>query len=63
MLAKLVLIGMVSLCWGCVFYPDPASEPRSDNGTTETGPPPQVEKMDPPKRPATTCPPAMKGSC
>jgi len=48
---------------GCAIYPDPSSEPRTKTDSVESQPPPEVEKVTPPKPPSTTCPSALKGSC
>ncbi len=63
-MVKWLLIAVMGLLWcGCVIHPDPSKEPRTTNESGETHPPPDIEKSGPPKRPATTCPPAMRGSC
>jgi PBP1b-binding outer membrane lipoprotein LpoB len=57
---------LISLAWvwsGCAIHPNPSSEPRTKTDSVEGQPPPDVEKTEPPRRPATTCPPAMQGSC
>jgi len=55
-------MSLVSVWSGCAIHPDPSSEPRTKD-SVEGQPPPDVEKTEPPKRPATTCPPGMYGSC
>jgi hypothetical protein len=48
---------------GCAVHPDPSREPRALTPDQQEQPPEDIERTPPPRRPSTTCPPAMKGSC
>lgn len=48
---------------GCAIYPESSTEPRAHENGLQQEPPPEVERIPPPKPPSTTCPSAMKGSC
>lgn len=63
MLKWILLMSLVGVWSGCAIYPDPSSEPRTKTDSVEGQPPPEVEKVEPPKRPSTTCPSALRGSC
>jgi hypothetical protein len=62
LLTWILIISLASVWSGCVIHPDPSSEPRTKD-SVEGQPPPDVEKTEPPRRPPTTCPSAMRGSC